>query len=61
MPNLILSRHVGERIMIGDSVVLTLVAIRGEKVRFAIEAPIEIRVDREEVREARRRDKGGAA
>ncbi len=47
---LVLSRKVTERILIGDDVVIQVVAIDGShKVRIGIIAPKEIRVDREEV------------
>lgn len=49
---LTLWRRIGERILIGDNIVLTVVEItqRAGKVRIGIEAPREIEVDREEVR-----------
>lgn len=47
---LVLSRHRDERILIGDDVVVTVIDIRGDKVRLGITAPQEVRVDREEVR-----------
>ncbi|MFH1184704.1 MAG: carbon storage regulator [Chloroflexota bacterium] len=47
---LILSRHVGERIIIGDGLVtITVVEIRGDKVRLGIEADPSLPVHREEV------------
>ena len=49
---LVLSRHRDECIMIGDNVVVTVVDIRGDKVRLGIEAPSEIPVHRREVFEA---------
>lgn len=49
---LVLSRKKGERIMIGDDVVITMVEIRGDKVRIGIEAPDDVAVDREEVHRA---------
>jgi carbon storage regulator len=42
--------------MIGDKVVITIVDIRGDKVRLGIEAPQEIPVHRQEVYEAIKRD-----
>ena len=48
---LVLSRKKNERIIVGDNVVITIVEIRGDKVRLGIEAPSELSVDREEVRE----------
>ena len=49
---LVLSRQRDESIMIGDNVVVTIVDIRGDKVRLGIEAPTEIPVHRQEVYEA---------
>lgn len=49
---LILSRHVDESIMIGNSIKITVVAIRGDKIRIGIEAPTEVSVYRQEVYDA---------
>jgi carbon storage regulator len=49
---LVLSRQRDESIMIGENVVVTIVDIRGDKVRLGIEAPVEIPVHRREVYEA---------
>jgi carbon storage regulator len=49
---LVLSRQRDESIMIGDDVVVTIVDIRGDKVRLGITAPTEIPVHRQEVYEA---------
>ncbi|MFM8284811.1 MAG: carbon storage regulator CsrA [Planctomycetaceae bacterium] len=49
---LVLSRQRDESIMIGDNVVITVVDIRGDKVRLGINAPAEIPVHRQEVYEA---------
>lgn len=53
---LVLSRHRDESIMIGDDVVVTIVDIRGDKVRLGIEAPTNIPVHRQEVYEAIKRE-----
>ncbi len=53
---LVLSRHRDESIMIGDNVVVTIVDIRGDKVRLGIDAPNEIPVHRQEVYEAIQRE-----
>ncbi len=53
---LVLSRQRDESIMIGDKVVVTIVDIRGDKVRLGIEAPEEIPVHRQEVYEAIQRE-----
>jgi carbon storage regulator len=49
---LVLSRHRDESIMIGDNVMITIVDIRGDKVRLGIDAPQEIPVHRQEVYDA---------
>ena len=54
---LVLSRHRDESIMIGDNIVVTIVDIRGDKVRLGIEAPSDIPVHRQEVYEAIQREK----
>ena len=53
---LVLSRQRDESIIIGDNVVITIVDIRGDKVRLGIEAPDEIPVHRQEVYDAIRRE-----
>ncbi len=53
---LVLSRHRDESIMIGDDVVITVVDIRGDKVRLGIEAPTSIPVHRQEVYDAIKRE-----
>lgn len=49
MGNLVLMRHRGERIMIGDDIIVEVVDIRPDEVRLAISAPKSIPVHREEV------------
>ncbi len=46
---LVLSRKRDEAIMIGDDIELTIVDIRGDKVRIGIQAPLEVKVHRKEV------------
>jgi carbon storage regulator len=57
---LVLTRKVGEEIVIGDNIHLTVVAIRGDRVRIGVTAPKEVLVDRQEVHE-RRQDFHGEA
>ena len=54
---LVLSRHRDESIIIGDNIVITIVDIRGDKVRLGIEAPKEVPVHRQEVYEAIQRER----
>lgn len=46
---LVLSRKLGERILIGDNVVVTIVRLDRHQVRIGIEAPSEVEVYREEI------------
>ena len=54
---LVLSRKRDESIIIGDNIVITVVDIRGDKVRLGIQAPKGITVHRQEVYDAIQRDK----
>jgi carbon storage regulator len=54
---LVLSRQKDESIMIGDDVEITIVDVRGDKVRLGIAAPREIAVHRREVYDAIQREK----
>lgn len=46
---LILTRRTGERLMIGDDVIITVLGIKGNQVRIGVDAPPKIAVHREEV------------
>ena len=54
---LVLSRKKDEKIVIGDSITLMVIEIRGDKVRLGIAAPRDVTVHREEVYDAIRREK----
>ncbi|MEK7124321.1 MAG: carbon storage regulator CsrA [Patescibacteria group bacterium] len=54
---LVLSRRKNESIVINDNITVTVVEIRGDKVRLGIEAPKEVPVHRQEVFEAIQKDK----
>ena len=58
---LVLSRQRDETIMIGDDVEVTIVDIRGDKVRLGITAPRSIQVHRKEVYDAIKRENQQAA
>jgi len=58
---LVLSRQRDESIIIGDNIVVTVVDVRGDKVRLGIEAPREVSVHRREVYEAIQRENQQAA
>jgi carbon storage regulator len=58
---LVLSRQRDESIVIGDNIVVTIVDVRGDKVRLGIEAPREISVHRREVYDAIQRENQQAA
>jgi carbon storage regulator len=58
---LVLSRHRDESIMIGDEIVVTIVDIRGDKVRLGINAPTSVPVHRQEVFDAIQREARGEA
>lgn len=58
---LVLSRQRDETIMIGDDIELTVVDIRGDKVRIGIKAPAHVAVHRKEVYEAIKRENEQAA
>ena len=50
---LVLSRKVGEKVIIDGCITVTVVAVDGNKIRLDITAPPEVRIDREEVHRQR--------
>ena len=46
---LILTRRVGETLMIGDSVTITVLGVKGNQVRLGVNAPKDVSVHREEI------------
>ena len=49
---LVLTRKPGERLMIGDNIVLTVVEVKGDNIRIGIDAPREVKVHRGEIYDA---------
>lgn len=52
---LVLTRHANQKIVIGEDITITVLEVRGDQVRIGIDAPREIRVHREEIADALRR------
>ncbi len=50
LSRLVLTRSKDQSILIGDDIIVTVVGVAGGQVRLGIDAPKEIKVDREEVR-----------
>ena len=58
---LVLSRKKNESIIINDDITITVVEIRGDKVRLGVEAPKEVPVHRREVYDAIKRNEAAAS
>ena len=58
---LVISRQSDETIIIGDNIRITIVEVRGDKVRIGIDAPRDVTVHRQEIYDAIRRDAEAAA
>ncbi len=54
MAMLVLSRKLGEKVVIGEGIVLTVVKVDRNQVRLGIEAPKDVQVYREEIAPSRR-------
>ncbi len=58
---LILTRRVGETLMIGDEVTVTVLGVKGNQVRIGINAPKDVSVHREEIYERIKNEQAGGA
>ncbi|MCP5141662.1 MAG: carbon storage regulator CsrA [Gammaproteobacteria bacterium] len=56
---LILTRRVGETLMIGEEVSVTVLGVKGNQVRIGINAPKDVAVHREEIYERIKQEQGG--
>lgn len=56
---LILTRKVGETLMIGDEIEVTILSLKGNQVRIGVNAPKEVPVHREEIYDRIKREKAG--
>ncbi len=57
---LILTRRVGETLVIGDNVTVTVLGVKGNQVRIGVNAPKDVSVHREEIYERIKRERGSA-
>jgi carbon storage regulator len=58
---LILTRRVGETVVIGDEVQVTVLGVKGNQVRLGVTAPRDVSVHRLEIYERIRKEQGGEA
>ena len=55
---LILTRRVGESVMVGDDITVTVLGVKGNQVRIGVNAPKDVSVHREEIYERIKQEQG---
>ncbi len=55
---LILTRRIGETLMVGDEVTVTVLGVKGNQVRIGVNAPKEVAVNREEIYQKMQKEHG---
>jgi len=58
---LILTRRVGETLMVGDDITVTVLGVKGNQVRIGVNAPKDVAVHREEIYERIQQEQSGGA
>ena len=56
---LILTRRIGETLMVGDDVTITVLGVKGNQVRIGVNAPKDVAVHREEIYQRIQKEKSG--
>tara|TARA_Y100000814_G_scaffold158611_1_gene115862 strand:+ start:1010 stop:1210 length:201 start_codon:yes stop_codon:yes gene_type:complete len=56
---LILTRRIGETLMVGDDVTITVLGVKGNQVRIGVNAPRDVAVHREEIYQRIQKEKSG--
>lgn len=54
---LVVTRKVGQRVLVGDDIFIKVMKIEGNQVSIGIEAPADVPIDREEIRERKLRER----